>query len=157
MVPHGALTSRFGTSSTRTCCGSSARRPSTRGSSTCSGPWSRIACFEHVTTADFFADRCPDELCMVFGLLSKAHREALKDAKRGDAMGVLRVKDVVQSVELLDEAWRVHRALGLPPMTELLTTGGYVHKGFHQVLVGEPTYSCSTFCIAAAACSLSLS
>jgi len=70
------------------------------------------ASFLGVTTAEFFADRCPDELCMVVGLLSRGHRGSLKEAKRPD--GELRVGDIVQSVALLDEAAAVAASLGLP-------------------------------------------
>ena len=65
-----------------------------------------------VTASSYFADRLPNELCMVVGILSKEHRDSLKEAKR--KISVLNLIDVTQSVELLEEANRVAPSLGLP-------------------------------------------
>jgi len=65
-----------------------------------------------ITTQDFFADKVPRELCLVVSLLSKGHRESLKEAKR--SLNVQYVDDVVQSMSLLNEIKYLSPSLGLP-------------------------------------------
>ena len=60
-------------------------------------------------------DRCPDALCALVGLLSKDHRDALREAKR--PFDRIAVTDIVRSVAALEAAHGVAPAIGLewPP------------------------------------------
>ena len=64
------------------------------------------------TALPFVADRWPAELCCVVALLSRAHRDGMKEAKR--KWKQLNVNDIARSVELLEAAHGVAPSLGLP-------------------------------------------
>ena len=70
--------------------------------------------FLDTTASDFFAEWCPDELVMVFALLSREHLRVFRAAKRD--VNSMKITDVVQSVGLLEDAARVHPQLSLPSM-----------------------------------------
>ena len=65
------------------------------------------------TGSPFVAERWPNELAMVAGLLSRGHRENLREAKRERAAKTLNVLDVVRSVAALEAAARVAPSLGM--------------------------------------------
>ena len=69
------------------------------------------------TGSPFVAERWPRDLCAVVGLLSRGHRENLREAKRERDAKTLNVLDVVRSVAALEAAARVAPSLGLawPP------------------------------------------
>ena len=69
---------------------------------------------KNITSQSFFAEKLPRELCIVFSLISRGHRESLKDAKR--AVNVLHLTDIAQSASLFEEADRISSALGLPAL-----------------------------------------
>ena len=92
------------------------------------------------TGSPFSAERYPDELCMVVGLLSHGHRDALKEA--GRKFSTLSISDVAQSVQLLEEAHRVAPSLGLPwpPGTSVCKTA--IRLGRLDVLARAVALGC---------------
>ena len=67
------------------------------------------------TASPFISERWPESLMMAIGLLSHGHRDSLAETKR--ECSTMAVRDIVQSVERLEDARLVAPSLGLswPP------------------------------------------
>ena len=97
------------------------------------------------TGSPFIAERWPRDMCVVVGLLSRGHRENLREAKREGDAKTLNVLDVVRSVAALEAAARVAPSLGVgwpPPYPDLDVCKAAVRAGHADVLARAAALGC---------------
>ena len=96
------------------------------------------------TGSPFIAERYPRDLCAVVGLLSRGHRENLREAKRERDAKTLNVLDVVRSVAALEAAARVAPSVGLPwpPPEGVDVCKAAVRAGHADVLARAAALGC---------------